>query len=111
MRTVVGRLVTTLGFTPAFAGNGKEALAVLRDQGAHDLALVDWNMPEMNGIEFLAAVRADHSYATMPLVMVTTETEPNQMARAMALGASGYVTKPFSGDSLRTRLTELGLLG
>ncbi len=75
-----------------------------------DLALVDWNMPEMNGLEFVTAVRADERLRGMTLMMVTTESEQSQIVRALAAGAHEYVIKPFTPDAIIDKLTLLGLV-
>lgn len=110
MRAVIGKLVADIGVSATFAANGREALEQLEALGRPDFALVDWNMPEMNGFEFLQAVRADVRYADMPLLMVTTETEMSQVMKALDHGASEYVMKPFTGDILRGKLDMLGLV-
>jgi two-component system, chemotaxis family, chemotaxis protein CheY len=110
MRMILRRIVTHLGFQVSEAGNGLEALDQL---GATDqvpeLALIDWNMPEMNGLEFVQAVRTDPKYAQMTLMMVTTESEQGQIVRALAAGAHEYVIKPFTPDAISEKLQLLGL--
>ncbi|MES2521516.1 MAG: response regulator [Gemmatimonadota bacterium] len=110
MRTLIGRMMNQLGFETSFAGNGKEALDRLQGAVRPDVALVDWNMPEMNGFELLQAVRGSASFNTMPLVMVTSETEMSQVSKALEHGASEYVMKPFTADILREKLELLGLV-
>ena len=110
MRSVLGRIVTDVGFEPSFAGNGVEALDRLRELGRPEFALVDWNMPEMNGYELLQALRADPAYADLPVLMVTSETEMAQVMKALESGANEYVMKPFTADILREKLDMLGLL-
>jgi two-component system chemotaxis response regulator CheY len=110
MRAVIGKMVGDLGVETTFAGNGREALAQLEATGRPDFALLDWNMPEMNGFELLVALRADVRYADLPVVMVTTETEMSQIARALECGANEYVMKPFTPDILRDKLDMLGLV-
>ncbi len=73
-----------------------------------DLALVDWNMPEMNGLEFIKAVRADPRWGSLPILMVTSETEFQNMADAMEAGANEYAMKPFDRDVIRDKLSILG---
>jgi two-component system chemotaxis response regulator CheY len=75
-----------------------------------ELALIDWNMPEMNGLEFVAAVRRDARYRAMTLMMVTTESEQSQIVRALAAGAHEYVIKPFTPDAIVEKLALLGLV-
>lgn len=110
MRSVIGKMVGDMGVTTTFAANGRDALEQLTAHGKPDFALVDWNMPEMNGFEFLVAVRADPRYADLPLLMVTTETEMSQVMKALEHGANEYVMKPFTADILRDKLDMLGLV-
>lgn len=98
------------GFEVVEAGHGKEALARLKEMARPDLFLVDWNMPEMNGYDFLCAVRADSTYDGVPLMMVTRETEIAQMARALEAGANEYIMKPFSKEAMLDKLVILGVL-
>jgi len=92
------------------AANGGEALERLQQSGAVDFALVDWNMPVMNGFEFLCAVRQDHSRDPMKIVMVTTETELAQVQSALQRGADEYIMKPFTRDSVIEKLQILALV-
>jgi len=75
------------------------------------LALVDWNMPEMNGLEFIRTVRAEQSYNGVLLMMVTTETEKENVVRALAAGANEYVMKPFTQEVILEKLQIFGLAG
>ncbi|HEX8916280.1 MAG TPA: response regulator [Humisphaera sp.] len=92
------------------AANGREALDRLAAApGPVDLALVDWNMPVMNGIEFVRAVRADPKHAPMRIMMVTTETEMERVVAALESGANEFVMKPFTDDVIADKLALLGL--
>jgi len=71
---------------------------------------VDWNMPEMTGIEFVQAVRAKPEYDGMKLMMVTTETEMSQVSVALEAGANEYAMKPFTKEVLHDKLTMLGVI-
>jgi two-component system chemotaxis response regulator CheY len=75
-----------------------------------DVALIDWNMPVMNGLEFIQQVRDDPRYAALTLMMVTTESEQSQMVRALAAGAHEYLIKPFTPDAVAETLELLGLI-
>jgi two-component system, chemotaxis family, chemotaxis protein CheY len=86
------------------AGNGLEGLRKLADDPEIDLVLSDINMPEMNGVEFVKAVRSRRSKLELPMIMVTTEGGEAMMANALELGANGYVTKPFTPQSIRCAL-------
>jgi two-component system, chemotaxis family, chemotaxis protein CheY len=110
IRVLLGRLLRELGFEVFEAGNGREALERLDDIGTVDLVLVDWNMPEMNGLEFIRSVRRRDEHADMTMIMVTTETETDQVVRALAAGANEYVMKPFSREMLVEKLELLGVV-
>lgn len=110
MRAVLSKMLGDLGVAITAAANGHEALERLEADGRPDFALLDWNMPEMNGFELLLALRADARYADLPVVMVTTETEMTQVMRALECGANEYVMKPFTADILRDKLEMLGLV-
>ena len=110
MRMIVARILRGLGHDVVEAGNGAEALQVL--EAAPELpalACVDWNMPVMDGLEFVQAVRARPEWRRMSLVMVTTESEQAQIVRALAAGAHEYVVKPFPASALVAKLSLLGL--
>jgi two-component system, chemotaxis family, chemotaxis protein CheY len=109
IRSIIGKTVKELGFEVLEAGHGREALERLAAAGAVDVMLVDWNMPEMNGFDFLCAARADPQWKQTAIIMVTTETEMSQMQRALEAGASEYIMKPFTRDVLREKLQLVGL--
>jgi two-component system, chemotaxis family, chemotaxis protein CheY len=75
-----------------------------------DVMLVDWNMPEMNGYDFLRNVRSNPGYANIPFMMVTSETEMTQMSKALEAGANEYVMKPFTKEVITDKLSLLGVL-
>ena len=110
MRAVIGKMVSDMGVATTFACNGRDALVQLEQLGRPDFALVDWNMPEMNGFELLQAVRADERFMDLPLVMLTTEIEMSQVIKALEHGANEYVMKPFTAEILRDKLDMLGLI-
>jgi two-component system chemotaxis response regulator CheY len=112
MRTILSRIVSGLGFEISQAGDGKQGLAVLQSEPAlPNLIMVDWNMPEMNGYDFVRAVRANAAYADIKVMMVTTESEIANMTKAMEAGANEYVMKPFTNDVVLDKLRILGLAG
>lgn len=108
-RTILRRTLTEEGFEVLEAGDGQQALDQLTQAGALDLALVDWNMPVMNGLELISQLRARSEFDGMAIMMVTTETEIHQVQRALEAGANEYVMKPFTPDILREKLLLLGL--
>lgn len=111
MRGILRRMLVEAGLDVIEAANGREALDRLHAGERCDVALVDWNMPEMNGIDFIRAVRADAAYSDIRLMMVTTETEMHQVTRALEAGADEYVMKPFTVDVVRDKLAILGIGG
>jgi len=111
IRRILGGTVRKLGFDVCEAGDGKEALEVLAQQpGPPELILVDWNMPEMNGLELVTAIRERPVYNDSKVMMVTTETASGQMIKALEAGADEYIMKPFTEDAIRDKLRLLGML-
>ena len=108
MRALLGRLLGELGFTVDEAGNGREGLEHLREHGAPDIVLVDWNMPEMSGFEFVQTVRANRDYDAVRLIMVTTETEMTRVVKALGAGLDAYVMKPFTKEAVVEQLERIG---
>ena len=110
IRMILRKFLGKLGFDVVEAGNGREGLDRLKEMTRADVVLVDWNMPEMNGVDFVRAVRADHGYDGLPLVMVTTNVELENVAEALDAGANEYVMKPFTLDMIREKLELLGIV-
>jgi two-component system chemotaxis response regulator CheY len=111
MRKILMRVIRQAGVdTEGFleASNGAEGLERLNADGTIDLILSDVNMPVMNGVDFVRAVRALAAKATVPIVMVTTEGGEAMVKTAMEAGASGYVTKPFTPETIKSALVGLG---
>ena len=112
MRMLLSRALTESGFSVLQAADGKEGLETLqRERDGMRLVLVDWNMPNMNGLEFVTNVRANRDFSSVRLMMVTTETEIEQMARALEAGADEYIMKPFTSEAIQDKLRLLGVLG
>jgi two-component system, chemotaxis family, chemotaxis protein CheY len=111
MRMILKRIVTKLNFEAIEAADGREALDLLATMTeVPELALIDWNMPNMNGLDFVSHVRGDPRLREMTLVVVTTESEQGQIVRALAAGAHEYVIKPFTEGAMIEKLTLLGLV-
>jgi two-component system, chemotaxis family, chemotaxis protein CheY len=111
MRGILKRILVPLGYEVREATNGRDALdQIWNDNLEPDVALVDWNMPEMNGLEFVISVRKQKHLRRMALMMVTTESEYSQIVRALAAGAHEYVIKPFTADAIVDKLAYLGLV-
>jgi two-component system chemotaxis response regulator CheY len=109
IRAILKQSLQRLRFDVVEAGNGREALEQLRRIDRPDLILVDWNMPEMNGLEFVQAIRADAAFSDVRLMMVTTEHDAAQVTRALEAGADEYLMKPFTHQSMEEKLLLLGL--
>ena len=90
------------------AADGRAALELLHGDLSFDLALVDWNMPVMNGLEMLRQLRAD-GFRDLKVMMVTTEAENDYIVRALEAGADEYLMKPFDDEALDEKLAMLGL--
>ncbi|MFT8542727.1 response regulator [Acetobacter sp.] len=103
-RTMQGMLRKALegaGYEVIQGGDGVEGLEVLQEADPTPNAIItDINMPRMDGFEFIEAVRAMDQYKHLPMIVLTTESDPEKKARARAAGATGWIVKPFSTDSL-----------
>lgn len=110
VRMIVGQMLRELGMEFLEAGNGREALEQLKANPDIELMLVDWNMPEMNGFDLLCAVRADRAYDAVRILMVTSESQSEQVVRALNAGANEYLMKPFNKDVLVAKLNLLDVL-
>ncbi len=110
VRLILRRILVEMGYEVCEAANGREALAAIETEGdAVSLVLTDWNMPEMNGLEFVKRVRQNPELASLRVVMVTTETELDHMVLALDAGANEYVMKPFTKDILKEKLELVGV--
>jgi two-component system chemotaxis response regulator CheY len=99
MREMVRIALDSAGFEVAQAVDGQQALELAR-QSSFDLVLSDVNMPEMNGIELIRALRAEHSYRHTPILMLTTEASPERKREGKEAGATGWIVKPFDPAQL-----------
>jgi two-component system, chemotaxis family, chemotaxis protein CheY len=91
------------------AADGRAGMELLHGDSRFDLALVDWNMPVMNGLEMLCQLRAD-GFMDLKVMMVTTEAENEFIVRALEAGADEYLMKPFDDEALNEKLAMLGLV-
>jgi two-component system chemotaxis response regulator CheY len=108
IRTVLSRILEGFGYQVSQAQHGKEALAFLLEHPDTQLALVDWNMPEMTGLELVEAVRRQSALSGLRVMMVTTESDFDQMERALKAGADEYTVKPFTRQMIADKLQRLG---
>ncbi|HEY6221193.1 MAG TPA: response regulator [Candidatus Eisenbacteria bacterium] len=109
MRTIILKQLKELGFEVYEAENGQQAMSRLHEVKNIQLVLLDWNMPEMDGLEVLSLIRAEPAYKDVRVMMVTTESEMSRVATALEAGASEYLMKPFDRDALLEKLILLGL--
>jgi two-component system chemotaxis response regulator CheY len=111
MRRILASAVREFGLEVSEAANGRQALETLAGmQPPAGIALVDWNMPEMNGLEFVNRVRANARWNGVKLMMVTSVTEADQMVKALTAGADEYIMKPFTKEALHDKLRLLGIV-
>ena len=108
-RMAVARILLEIGIECDEAENGSQALEMLKKSGPFDLAMVDWNMPVMNGYELVREVRRNAALVDLKLIMVTTENELSQVVKALSAGANEYVMKPFTDEMILEKLELLGL--
>jgi len=109
IRKVARRILENMNFRTCEAENGRDALAICYD-AMPDVVLLDWNMPVMNGYEFLKELRKMPNGADPKVVFCTTEHEAGHIARAMHAGADEYIMKPFDQFIVRTKFQEIGLV-
>lgn len=109
VRDYLRGLLEKMGVECEEAADGKAGLAQLHDGDAFDLALVDWNMPIMDGLEMLKQMRAE-GYSDVKVMMVTTEAEDDFIVRSLEAGADEYLMKPFDGEALAEKLAMLGFV-
>lgn len=107
MRRIIKNLLKDLGFTNVQeADDGSTALPMLQ-QGDFDFVVTDWNMPGMQGIDLLRAIRADDNLKDIPVLMVTAEAKKEQIVAAAQAGVNGYVVKPFTAATLKEKLDKI----
>jgi two-component system, chemotaxis family, chemotaxis protein CheY len=111
IRSMLRRLLVGLGFGVHDAGNGAEGLEALHQANQAgepiDLVLVDWNMPVMDGLTFVKTMRTDTRFADTVVLMVSSESDPTKVARALMKGADDYIIKPLTAEALVAKLDLL----
>lgn len=107
MRRIIKNLLRDLGFTNIQeADDGSTALPMLKE-GSFDFVVTDWNMPGMQGIDLLRAIRADANLSHIPVLMVTAEAKKEQIVMAAQAGVNGYIVKPFTAATLKMKLDKI----
>ena len=109
VRKVARRILEALDFETAEACDGAEALAFCRT-AMPDVVLVDWAMPNMDGLEFLTRLREEPGGGAPVVVFCAAENEPSRIAQALAHGADEYIMKPFDGDIIAYKFSQVGLI-
>ena len=108
MRRIVKNLLKELGFENLHeADDGATALPLLQSAGDFEFLVTDWNMPGMQGIDLLKAVRADPNLSKLPVLMVTAEQKREQIVEAAQSGVNGYIVKPFTAATLKEKLDKI----
>lgn len=107
MRRIIKNLMRDLGYANTHeADDGSTALPVLKS-GSFDFLITDWNMPKMQGIDLLKAVRADPLLASLPVLLVTAEARREQIVAAAEAGVNGYIVKPFTAEMLKKKIDKI----
>jgi two-component system, chemotaxis family, chemotaxis protein CheY len=109
VRKVARRIVEDLSFDADEAADGQQALEACRKE-MPDAVLLDWNMPVMNGIDFLRALRREPGGERPVVVFCTTENDMSHIAEAMRSGANEYIMKPFDSEIIESKFSEVGLV-
>ncbi len=107
MRRIIKTILNQLGYSNIDeAENGKQALAKLKKE-RFDFVITDWNMPEMDGLELVKAIRADEELKTLPVLMVTAEAKKENVMEALKAGVNNYIVKPFTPEILKEKMEKI----
>ena len=107
MRRIIKNLLRDLGFNNIMeADDGTTALPLLQ-KGSFDFLVTDWNMPGMQGIDLLIAIRQDPDLSSLPVLMLTAESKREQIIEAAQAGVNGYVVKPFTAQTLKEKIDKI----
>ena len=110
VRMLLTRILSDLGYEVHAASNGREALEVIEvEKNAVSLILLDWNMPEINGLDLLKRLRHSPELSSLVVVMVSAESEVDHIAAALEAGANEYIMKPFTKEILVEKLQMAGI--
>jgi two-component system, chemotaxis family, chemotaxis protein CheY len=107
MRRIIINTLKRAGYTDVVeATDGKDAIAKLKVEPIN-FVITDWNMPEMDGLEFVAAVRASEKHRHLPILMVTTRSVKDDIMQALKAGVNNYIVKPFTPDTLKQKIEQI----
>jgi two-component system chemotaxis response regulator CheY len=109
MRSILAGILGEVGFEVTLAADAEEAVVILEDDCDFKLALVDWNLPAMSGLDLVIAIRRRPTHNDIKLMMVTTETQLGRVREALQAGADEYIMKPFDREMLLEKLVLLGI--
>ena len=105
IRRILKGLLGPLGVTDILeAGNGVQALKTLTETGGIDYVLLDWNMPEMDGLSVLKAIRANEAWRGVKVIMCTSESDKSRVIEAIKAGANNYIVKPFTPEIIKEKM-------
>jgi two-component system chemotaxis response regulator CheY len=101
IRNIIDKTISSIGYEAIHATNGQEVLDLLETRSNEiELVLLDWNMPVLNGIDVLKSMQISGQYGNIPVLMISTESEEQNIMQVIEAGACGYLSKPFSSDRL-----------
>lgn len=103
---MVSEMLKTIGHNPITAFDGVNAYEVIKENSNIDLILLDWNMPNMNGLEFLIKNKTENIFS-IPIFMMTTEKSPEKIQQALENGVVDYIMKPFTPDIIESKIEML----
>lgn len=109
MRSVIKKAFKAAGFGSSQfhdAGDGKQALDLMKNEWI-DIVLTDYNMPVMNGMELIQEIKASELFQDIPVVVISTEANEKKIREFKDLGAAGYITKPFTPETIRDLITSI----
>jgi len=107
MRRIIQNSLEEIGFDDIVgAEHGVEAMTKLKDEGDIELILTDWNMPEMDGEEFVKEVKDSDTFSDIPILMITTRGMKDDVITAVKMGVDGYIVKPFDAETLQSKINK-----
>jgi len=110
IRAILREILENFGFEVADTEDGASALDWLKKHGKVDVLCLDWNMPNMTGLQVVRYLRSDKNFQSMPILMCTSETELERVIEALQEGANEYIMKPFDQEAIGEKLTMMGIL-
>jgi two-component system chemotaxis response regulator CheY len=107
MRRIISNTLERIGYKDSIeAANGKEALQQLESNDV-EFIITDWNMPVMNGLEFVTEIRSADDYKELPILMITTRGMKDDVLQAVHAGVNNYIVKPFTQETLEAKIDKL----